>query len=156
MIAVLTLACSAGAATIGGVFLGFSVFIMQSLARLPANQGIAAMQSINVVVLESRFVPLFVATSSLSVACLIVSCFFWTQPGSPLLFYCGALFLVGSALVTLACNIPRNEKLEHMDAESPEALEYWPQYVREWTFWNSVRTAASLASAALGVLSVLR
>ena len=31
---------------------------------------------------------------------------------------------------------------------SPEAAEYWPVYVREWTLWNHIRTAASLLAAA--------
>ena len=30
--------------------------------------------------------------------------------------------------------------------EFREAAAYWPTYVREWTAWNHVRTAASIAS----------
>ena len=41
-----------GAAVIGGVFFAFSSFIMKALARIPSPEGIAAMQSINVVVLN--------------------------------------------------------------------------------------------------------
>ena len=41
-----------GAAMIGGVFFAFSSFVMKALARLPSAEGIAAMQSINIVVLN--------------------------------------------------------------------------------------------------------
>ena len=40
-----------GSAVIGGVFFAFSSFVMKALSRAPSNEGIAAMQSINVVVL---------------------------------------------------------------------------------------------------------
>ena len=55
-----------GSAVIGGVFFAFSSFIMKALARLPNDQGIAAMQSINVVVLNRAFLGTFVGTAALS------------------------------------------------------------------------------------------
>ena len=45
----LTLIAALGSGLIGGVFFGFSGFVMKALARLRPAQGIAAMQSINVV-----------------------------------------------------------------------------------------------------------
>jgi hypothetical protein len=40
---------------VGGIFFTFSSFVMKALARLPSAEGIAAMQSINVVVLNPSF-----------------------------------------------------------------------------------------------------
>jgi uncharacterized membrane protein len=48
----LTLFSALGCGLIGGVFFAFPSFVMNALARLPAAQGIAAMQSINVVVIN--------------------------------------------------------------------------------------------------------
>ena len=31
----------------------------------------------------------------------------------------------------------------------------WPIYLQEWTFWNHIRTAASLAAAAGGMLALM-
>src|SRR6516162_5972848 len=42
-----TVAGAIGAALVGGVFFAFSAFVMPALRRLPAAQGISAMQSIN-------------------------------------------------------------------------------------------------------------
>jgi uncharacterized membrane protein len=41
-----------------------------------------------------------------------------------------------------------------MTPGTAEAAEYWPAYIREWTFWNHVRTAASAAAALTYVLAV--
>jgi uncharacterized membrane protein len=45
---VLTLFAALGCAMMAGVFFAFSTFVMMALARLPAEQGVAAMQAINV------------------------------------------------------------------------------------------------------------
>lgn len=132
-----------GAATIGGVFFAFSSFVMQALAQLPAAQGAAGMQHINVVVINPWFLGVFMGTLLLSIACVVVSLMAW----QPLLLAAGLSYAVGTFGVTAAFNVPRNERLARMGAASPEAAGYWPVYVREWTFWNHVRTVAALASA---------
>jgi uncharacterized membrane protein len=45
--------------------------------------------------------------------------------------------------------VPRNNRLGEMEPGGPEAFGYWPTYLTEWTRWNHVRTAASLAGSAL-------
>ena len=44
----LSLFAALGCAMMSGVFFAFSTFVMKALARLPAEQGVAAMQAINV------------------------------------------------------------------------------------------------------------
>ena len=51
----LAFAAARGSGVVGGVFFAFSSFVMAALARRPAHEGIAAMQSINVVVLNRSF-----------------------------------------------------------------------------------------------------
>ena len=132
-----------GAATVGGVFFAFSSFVMKALAQLPPAHGVAAMQRINVVVINPWFMGVFGGTLLLSIACTVLSLMAW-QPG---LLATGLLYAVGTFGVTGAFNVPRNERLARLDAASPEAAACWPVYVREWTFWNHVRTLAALASA---------
>ncbi len=137
-----------GAATVGGVFFAFSSFVMKALAQLPPEQGVAAMQRVNIVVINPWFMGLFGGTLLLSIACVAVSLMAW----QPMLLAAGLLYALGTFGVTGALNVPRNERLARMDAASPEAAAYWPVYVREWTFWNHVRTVAALASAACAAL----
>lgn len=53
-----------GCGVAGGAFFAFSTFIMRALARLPAPQGIAAMQSINVVVITPLFMMALFGTGA--------------------------------------------------------------------------------------------
>jgi uncharacterized membrane protein len=64
----LTLVSALGCGLVAGVFFAFSSFVMNALARLPAAQGIAAMQSINVVVINPLFITAFLGTAA---ACVI-------------------------------------------------------------------------------------
>jgi uncharacterized membrane protein len=137
-----------GAGLIGGVFFAFSTFIMKALAERPANQGTAAMQRINVTVLNPLFLGVFIGTAILAGIGFFAGFFPWGTARSVLLLLAGLSYVVGCFGVTMAFNVPRNEHLARLDAESPEAAAYWPVYVREWLLWNHVRTAASLVSAA--------
>lgn len=144
----LSLATALGAATVGGVFFAFSSFVMRALAQLPAAQGVAAMQRINVVVINPWFMGVFIGTLLLSVACVVLA----LQSSHPLQLAAGLLYAMGTFGVTVAFNVPRNERLARLGADTPEATAYWPVYVREWTRWNHVRTVAALASSLCALL----
>lgn len=55
----LTLLSALGCGLIAGVFLAFSAFIMKALTRVAPAQGILAMQSINIVVINPWFLGVF-------------------------------------------------------------------------------------------------
>ena len=154
MLTILVVLAILGAATIGGVFFAFSTFVMGALAQLPPAQGVAAMQRINVVVLNPLFLGVFIGSAVLSPACIVTAFLPWNAPRSPLLFGAGVLYLAGTFLVTMAFNVPRNNRLARLDSQSSEASSFWPIYVREWSNWNHVRTAAAIASAACSAVAL--
>ena len=80
--AALTLAAGLGCGLIAGVFFAFSAFVMTALARLPPAQGIAAMQSISVVVINPVFGVAFFGTAAACVLLAVVSLLAWSQPGA--------------------------------------------------------------------------
>jgi uncharacterized membrane protein len=59
---ILTLLSALGSGLIAGVFFAFSTFVMRALGRLPPHEGIAAMQSINIVVINPWFMTAFLGT----------------------------------------------------------------------------------------------
>lgn len=63
---IVIISAAAGCGIVGGVFFAFSTFVMQALAALPSASGIAAMQSINLVVLNRRFLGVFFGTGALA------------------------------------------------------------------------------------------
>jgi uncharacterized membrane protein len=146
---VLTLFAALGCAMMAGVFFAFSSFVMPALRRLPATQGIAAMQSINVLAVTPVFMTALFGTA---VACLGLGAWAtisWGGGPSALVLAGGALYLVGTIGVTIACNVPLNNRLATLHPQGADAAGYWDEYVTRWTAWNHVRTVAALAAAAL-------
>lgn len=151
---VLTLLGVLGCGLVAGVFYGFSTFVMRALAELPPAQGVAAMKSINVVVLRPAFMLAFIGSALLCAVLAVVTFVLWPDEGTVELLLGSALYLFGCFGVTIAANVPRNDALAKMDPGSQEAAAYWPTYVREWTVWNHVRTFAAAAASISYVLAL--
>ncbi len=145
-----------GSALIGGVFFAFSSFVMKALARVPSAEGIAAMQSINVVVINPSFLGVFMGTAVLSLGIVALAVAYWSHPAA-MFFLGGALFyLVGTFVVTMLGNVPLNEQLAAVSATDPGAREVWEHYLDRWTMWNHVRTAAPMVAALLYSLGLMQ
>ena len=127
---------------------------MAALGRLPAEQGVAAMQSINVTVLNPWFFAVFFGTALGSAALALYGVLDWHAPGSVYLASGGMLYLAGCILVTVAFNVPLNNRLAAVQPGSPEGAAMWRRYLSAWTRWNHLRTAASLAAAACFFLAL--
>ncbi|MDQ8698716.1 anthrone oxygenase family protein [Hyphomicrobium sp. LHD-15] len=154
LLAVLTWISTLGAALIAGTFFAFSTFIMSALARRPIPEGIAAMQSINVVVVQSPFIAVFVGTAATSAFLALMAIFKVDDPRAIWWLAGGALYVVGTFLLTIRRNVPLNDALAACDADRPESAVIWKRYLTEWTWWNHVRTAASLAATAAYILAL--
>lgn len=151
----LTLLAALGSGLVAGVFFAFSTFVMSALARLPAPQGIAAMQSINVVVLNPWFLGLFFGTAAIGLLLTILSLLAGSGRSATWAIAGALLYLLGSILVTMRGNVPLNQALAAAQPEGAEGAALWTRYVARWTAWNHVRTAASLAAAAAFILALV-
>lgn len=149
----LTLA-ALGCGLMAGAFFAFSSFVMKAFAALPPEKGIAAMQSVNVAVLNPLFLGVFMGTAALCVLALIAAFLRWDAPGAVYLLVGGVLYLVGTFLVTAAINVPMNDALAAVKPDSPEGARVWANYLTNWTFWNHVRTVAALAATAAFTLAL--
>lgn len=145
-------ASTVASALVGGVFFAFSVFVMRALAKLPPAQGILAMQRINITVITPLFLGVFLGTAPL----LGVTAYLGRQAPQSFAWLLASfvIYLVGSVGVTIAFNVPRNNRLASLEATSAEAAAYWPVYVQGWLTWNHVRCLASLAAAVTAMLAV--
>lgn len=63
-ISLVTLFAAIGSGVVAGIFFAFSTFVMPALARLPAEQGIAAMQAINVAAPNRWFMGMMFGTAA--------------------------------------------------------------------------------------------
>ena len=149
LLEVLTFAAAIGCGVVGGIFFAFSTFVMAALARIPAEQGIAAMNAINVTVLNPLFFLAFFGTGAV---CLALVAGAWFSPDAAsgrLILIASLVYLVGCIGVTMAFNVPLNNALAAVDPAASAAAPVWVQYLRDWTFWNHVRTIACVVAAGL-------
>ncbi|NLR98830.1 DUF1772 domain-containing protein [Rhizobium sp. P38BS-XIX] len=144
-IALVIAAISSG--LLAGVYFAFSTFIMQAFARLPVDQGIAAMQSINTTIVRSPFIALFILTALLSIFIAVMAILYWRGGTSMFMLIGAALYIVASLLSTMIFNVPMNNALDKVDGHSAESAQLWSSYLVDWTRWNHVRTVASLLAA---------
>ena len=144
-----------GSGMVAGLFASFSDFIMQALSDMPPKKGIAAMQSINLVIVKPTFLFVFLGTG---VASVLAVGFGWELLGDTALVCVAAgaaVYVLGSIVVTIAFNVPLNNRLAAVDSESEEGTKIWEIYLVMWTRWNHVRTIATIISTLLFIMAVL-
>lgn len=143
----LTALAALSSAIVGGIFYGFSSFVMRGLARIEPAQGVAAMNAINVVVITPSFMLPFLGTAPLGLALAAATWMNWPMARAGLVVAAAAVYLLGCLLPTMAINQPMNLRLAALPPA--EGVATWPGYVARWTAWNHVRTAAALLAAGL-------
>lgn len=148
-------AAAIGSGLVAGIFFAFSTFIMTAFSRIPAEQGIAAMNSINVTIVRSPFMLLFVPTAILCLIIVALAVMNWRGSASSFMLAGAALYIVGSFFSTIVFNVPMNDALERVSGNGPEAAQLWTTYLWDWTWWNHVRTIASLLASAAFVRALM-
>jgi uncharacterized membrane protein len=150
----LIVASAVGAGLMAGLLFAFSNFVMKSLAQIPAEHGMYAMQRINIEIINPVFLLVFVGTAVMSVA-LFVGALLGSDTPARLWLIAGAVFyLLGVIGITAAFNIPLNNFIASLPASAAESS--WPNYVTSWLRWNHVRTAFAVAASASFVVGALR
>jgi uncharacterized membrane protein len=144
----ITLLAALGSGLMAGVFFAFSTFVMKALASLPPPQGIAAMQSINVAVLNRWFLGVFFGTAVLCVLIAVAALVEWRAHRVLYLVSGSAFYLAGVTLVTVLFNVPKNNKLAAIEPIGGDSAIQWTNYITRWTTWNHVRTVTALSAAA--------
>ena len=122
-----------------GLYFAFSNTIMPSLKQF--ESGAYVMAEINKVILNPVFMAVFVLSGIGSLYLIIVA------DGLPAIS--GAIFLIGTTLVTMIKNVPLNNQLR--DA-GKERVQVWQHYLDKWVFWNHVRTVSAVISGLLLVV----
>jgi uncharacterized membrane protein len=143
-----------GCGLMAGLYFAFSAFVMGALGRIGQASGISAMNAINVDIVRSLFMPLFFGTTLVSAILVIVAVFLLGEPGALAMLAGGVVYVAGMFVVTMMFNVPLNNALAAADPASTEAASLWARYLKEWTFWNHVRTVASTAACALFIAAI--
>ena len=145
----LTLATAVGSGLVGGVFFAFSNFVIEALGRLRPSEGLAAMQAINITVINPLFMTALFGTGLASLVLLVWGLAELDEPYAGWLIAAGAIYFIGEIATTIGYHVPRNNALARVDPESEEGVRVWQTYLVEWTRANHVRTVAGLTACAL-------
>jgi uncharacterized membrane protein len=143
-----------GCGLLAGLYFAFSTFIMSALGSIEQVHGISAMNSINSTILKSLFMPFFFGTTLVSLILAIVGVVRWGEPGTMAMLAGGLIYVAGMFLCTMFFNVPLNNALASVDPASAGAAPLWARYLKDWTFWNHLRTISSTAASALYVASL--
>jgi uncharacterized membrane protein len=146
---VLTAATTVGSGLLAGVFFAFSAFVMSGLRRLPDAAGANAMRSINV---TAERPPLMIALFGVSALCFVIvvrALATWSRPGSGWLLAGAILTVVGALGVTVAVNVPLNDRLA-------AGTVTWSRFLAGWDPANHARTVLCLAGCAALLVGSIR
>lgn len=142
-----------GAATlamglIAGLFYSFSCAVMLGLGRAGDRTFVEAMQRINVAILNGWF---FLSFAGALLLTALASLLHLQAPWRGVLVWIVAALVlyVVVLVVTMAVNVPLNDRLAAGGSDAPGALRV--AFEAPWLRWNLVRTLAS--TAAFGCLT---
>jgi len=122
-----------------GLYFAFSNTIMPSLKQF--ESGADVMAEINKVILNPVFMGVFMLSG--------IGSLYLVMTADGLLAISGAVFLIGTTLVTMMKNVPLNNQLR----DSGKAREQvWQLYLEKWVFWNHVRTVSAVIAGLLLVI----
>jgi uncharacterized membrane protein len=151
---VLTLVTALACGLVAGFFFAFSTTVMKALTRVPEPQGLTAMQTINVVVINP-LVMLALFGTAVACAVLVIAAFVeWGEAYAVYLLLGGLVYLAGVVVLTFVYHVSRNNALDAIDPSDAAAASHWTHYARAWTAWNHLRTVAPLASATLFTIAL--
>lgn len=132
-------------ALIAGLLYAYSVSVNGGLHRLTDSEYVAAMKSINDVIQNPVFLLSFVGP----VILLPLAAFLQIEAYPAFIFLVAAslLYIVGTFGLTIAGNVPLNEKLARSSAQEVTAAR--AQFEGPWNRLHAIRTAASIAAVVL-------
>jgi uncharacterized membrane protein len=149
LVTILLWAAALSSGLMAGVYFAFSGFIMKAFGKIETAQSVAAMNSINEVILRSLFMPVFFGSSIISFLLVVVAFVYWGEADAGLALIAGMVYFVGMFACTVVFNVPLNNALARPGPDSDNAQQIWSRYLSTWTKWNHLRTVCSLITCAL-------
>lgn len=141
-------------ALIAGLMYGYSCSVNPGLGNLTDTQYVAAMQSINIAIINPLFMMSFMGT--LFLLPLSTWLHYGTNPTDRfyLLLLATVIYVAGMSGVTFLGNIPLNNMLAKFDLEHASAAEIHDLRVRFEGPWNGLHRIRSIA-ASVALLCVI-
>ncbi|TKK87720.1 DUF1772 domain-containing protein [Herbidospora galbida] len=136
---------------IAGLFYAYSVSVVPGLNATRADHAVAAMQQINVKILNPVFFASFIGAPLVAAVAgvLLLSS---GQRGAAMFFFAAtAVYVLGAFVPTAIVNVPLNNALLAAGeiTDPARAAQVWAEFAPKWAPWNHLRTVASCAGLLL-------
>lgn len=145
----MTMAAAIGGCLGAGVYLSFAAIVMPALGRLPASDAAAAMARINLAAVRPPFMLVFFGGAAAAGALAVVELVAGRFEGRSAARLLGASLVLASHAVTVAANVPLNNRLAALAADEVRVRAYWPVFAARWGRANGLRTVAAALGAAV-------
>ncbi len=141
---------------VAGLFYGYDCSVIKGLGKLGDKEYLSAFQSINKAILNPYFFVSFIGCLLVLPVTAWIS--FNQAPGICfyLLLSAAVVYIVGVFAVTIFGNVPLNEQVAALDLNSlpgKDMAEIRRNFENKWNFLHHIRTAASIVSFGLTLLS---
>ncbi len=141
------MAVGLSSALVAGVFQSFSDFVMKALGAAEPAGGIEVMQMINRKVFRSVFLVMLLGLVPVTLGFATYAYFNLSGPSQVWIMSGATIYAISVFFVTMFGNVPMNNRLDGMNYEMVETVNYWRMYGKVWTNWNHVRTFGSATTA---------
>lgn len=133
---------------LAGLFFAFTCAVSPALGRLDDRSYVAAFRSINTVILNRWFLPVFFLAPAAAIAAAVVAAlarhpsFWWTVVAAA----CSTFTFV----ITVAANVPLNQALDAAPGTTSTQYEQARSaFEAAWNRWNLARTLTSVGALVL-------
>ena len=131
-----------------GVFFTYSNSVVPGLDRVPPENAVAAQRSMNIAIMNPRFLSTFLGPVLTTIATGFLLLVGLDETTPALLFFAAALvYLIGCVGITGGINVPMNNALEN--SASTDWAQRWADFSPRWRRWNTVRTVSSMIALVL-------
>ena len=145
-------------ALIAGLFYSYSCSVMPGLAKMGDKEFVAGMNAINVAIINPVFMLSFMGTAILLPLSTYLEYRAFAGARFYLLLAASIFYLIGTFGVTMFGNVPLNDALARINANTATAEELYHQrmtFEGTWNKLNSIRTIASLLSLISVIMACL-
>ena len=130
-----------------GVYFTYSNSVVPGLDKIDPERAVAAQRSMNVAIINPRFLAMFIGPVVTSAATGFLLLGLDEATAAWLFFVAAGLYLVGCLVITGRINVPMNNALEN--STSTDWAKRWADFSPRWRRWNTVRTVTSMIALVL-------
>ena len=144
-------------ALMAGLFYAWSCSVMLGFARLTDREFVAAMQATNRAIQNPVFFAAFFGAPLFLIISTILH--YGESVRFMLLLAASLIYIAGNFIVTIAGNVPLNNRLESFElasASDEETARQRTNFERRWTILNHIRAVASTIAIILVVIVCLQ